>query len=81
MNRNTDSPDKPRWLGRLLVVLGLTGATVAALCCIAPFLVAGMLAAIGLGFLLHDAVLMGLLVVSLLVAGLGYQVLRRKRNH
>jgi hypothetical protein len=49
----------------------------------APFLVAGLVSAIGLGFILKDSILMGLLVVFLGVAGLGLYLARlrsRKRR-
>lgn len=69
-----------RQLGRLLMGVGLTGAAFAALCCMAPFLLAGILAAVGFGFLLNDSVLMGLLVVFLAAAAAGYQLLRRQRT-
>lgn len=59
--------------------LGLTGAAVAALCCMAPFLIAGVLAVVGLGFLLNESVLMGLLAVFLATTGAGYYLLRRNR--
>ena len=32
----------PSWLGRILIAIGISGAAFAALCCFAPFLVAGL---------------------------------------
>lgn len=67
-------------LGRTLVGIGIAVAALAALCCVAPFLVAGLVAAVGLGFILKDSVLLGLLFVSLAVAALGYYFMRRARQ-
>lgn len=76
-------PDRPTsgrsLLGRALLAIGISGAAFAALCCLAPFLVAGLLTAIGLGFILKDAILIGLLVIFLGLAGLGYYLVRRSR--
>jgi hypothetical protein len=74
----TDDRQKSSWPGRALMAVGLGGAAFAALCCFAPFLVAGLVSAIGLGFILKDSILMGLLVVFLGVAGLGLYLARRK---
>ncbi len=68
------------WLGRTLVAIGLGGAALAALCCVAPFLLAGLLAAVGLGFILNDAILLGLLVVFVGVAALGFYLIRRTKH-
>ncbi len=50
----------------------------AALCCVAPFLVAGLVTALGLGFILNDALLMSLLVLFIGVAALGYYFVQRQ---
>lgn len=71
---------KPSWLGRTLMAVGVSGAAFAALCCFAPFLLAGLVTAVGLGFILKDSILMGLLVVFLGVAALGFYFLRRHRH-
>jgi hypothetical protein len=71
---------RPSWLGRVLIAVGVTGAALAALCCIAPLLIAGLVTAIGLGFLLKASVLLGLLVVFMGVALFGYYLLRRRRQ-
>jgi mercuric ion transport protein len=68
------------WLGRILVAIGIGGAAVAALCCTAPFLLAGVLTAIGLGFILKEAILMGFLVLSLAVVALGYYFIQRAKH-
>ena len=67
----------PSWLGRTLLAVGISGAAFAALCCFAPFLLAGLVTAIGIGFILKASILMGLAVVFLGTAALGYYLLRR----
>jgi mercuric ion transport protein len=47
--------------------LGILGAAFAALCCLGISAVLSVVTAIGLGFLIHDAVLLPLLIISLLV--------------
>ncbi len=79
MEGGPQSHEPPSWLGRTLMAVGISGAAFAALCCVAPFLVAGLVTSVGLGFLLNDALLMGLLVVFTGVAALGYYVLRRQK--
>ncbi|UVT19677.1 MAG: hypothetical protein H8K03_18090 [Nitrospira sp.] len=64
--------ETPSWLGRTLMAVGISGAAFAALCCLAPFLVAGLVTALGLGFMLNDTLLIGLLVMFIGVAALGY---------
>ena len=68
------------WLGRALVAVGISGAALAALCCVAPFLLAGLLGALGLGFILDDAILMGLLIMFAAVASLGYYLIQRTKH-
>src|SRR5258708_13874180 len=46
---------------------GILGAAFAALCCLGFSAVLSVVSAVGLGFLIHDAVLLPLLVASLLV--------------
>lgn len=79
MAQGVQSPGGRRGMGRALLSVGLIGAAFTALCCFAPFLIAGILAAIGLGFLLNDAILIGLLVLSLALVALGYHLMRRQR--
>lgn len=50
---------------------GLLGSGFALLCCAGAAPVLGLLSAIGLGFLIHDAVLIPLLIVALGVTALG----------
>jgi len=45
--------------------IGILGATFAALCCLGISAVLSIVSAIGLGFLIHDAVLLPLLIISL----------------
>ena len=37
--------EAPSWLGRTLMAVGISGEAFAALCCVAPFLVAGLVTA------------------------------------
>ena len=60
------------------MAVGIIGAAFAALCCVAPFIVAGLVTALGLGFMLKDTLLGGLLVVFIGVAALGYYLVRRQ---
>ena len=78
MDANTNSHGEPSWVGRTLMAVGISGAAFAALCCVAPFMVAGLVTALGLGFMLNDALLMGLLVLFIGVAALGYYFVRRQ---
>lgn len=66
-----------RTLGGVLVGVGGVTAARALLCCIAPWLLAGFLVALGLGFLLKDVLLLSIAAVGVLVALLGFW-LRRK---
>jgi hypothetical protein len=68
------------WFGRTMMAVGITGAAFAALCCFAPFLIGGAVTAIGLGFILKDSILMGLLVVFIGIAGLGLYLTQRKHR-
>ena len=80
MDAKTNSHEARSWLGRTLMAVGISGAAFAALCCVATFLVAGLVTALGLGFILNDALLMGLLVVFAAVAALGYYFVQRKKG-
>jgi mercuric ion transport protein len=71
---------RPSWLGRILLAIGSSGAGFAVLCCFVPFLVAGLVTAIGLGFILKDSILFGSIAVFLGVALVGYYLLRRHRH-
>ncbi|CAE6771898.1 hypothetical protein [Nitrospira defluvii] len=79
MDGKTHSHEAPSWVGRTLMAVGISGAAFAALCCFAPFMVAGPVTALGLGFILNDALLMGLLVLFIGVAVLGYYFVRRQK--
>ncbi len=78
MEAKTTSHEAPSWVGRTLIAVGISGAAFTALCCVAPFIVAGLVTALGLGFMLNDSLLLGLLVVFIGVAALGYYLVRRK---
>ena len=79
MDVKPHSHKAPSWLGRTLMAVGISGAAFAALCCVAPFIVAGLVTALGLGFILKDSLLMGLLVVFAGVAALGYYFVQRRK--
>ena len=79
MDRNTNSHEAPSWVGRTLMAVGISGAAFAALCCVAPFIVAGLVTALGFGFILNDALLIGFFVVFIGVAALGYYLVRRQK--
>ena len=79
MDATTNSHEAPSRLGRTLMVVGISGAAFAALCCLAPFIVVGLVTALGLGFILKDSILLGLLVVFIGVAALGYYLVRRQK--
>lgn len=78
MNANTNSNTTPSWVGRALLAGGISGAAFAAICCLAPFIVVGLVTALGLGFILKDSILLGLLGVFIGVAALGYYLVRRQ---
>ncbi len=69
-----------RKLGGVLVGVGGLGAAVALLCCAAPWILGGALAALGLGFILKDAILMSLAVVGLLIAFAGWRLMRKHKR-
>ncbi|MDN5940995.1 MAG: hypothetical protein L0H94_03840 [Nitrospira sp.] len=77
MDGKPQSHEAPSWLGRALMAVGISGAAFAALCCVAPFMVAGLVTALGLGFILQDSILIGLIIVFIGVAALGYYFVRR----
>ncbi len=69
-----------RKLGGVLVgVCGLSAA-LALLCCAAPWILGGALVALGLGFVLKDAILMSLAAVGLLIAFAGWQLMRKHKQ-
>ncbi len=65
------------WVGRILIAVGISGAAFAALCCFAPLVVAGLVTAIGLGFILKDSILFGLIALFIGMALFGYYLIRR----
>jgi len=66
-----------RRLGGVLVGVGGLGAAVALLCCAAPWILGGALVALGLGFILKDAILLSLAAVGLLIAFAGWRMMRK----
>ena len=69
--------DVNRRLGGVLVGVGGLSAALALLCCAAPWMLSGALVALGLGFILKDAILMSLAVVGLLIAFAGWRLMRK----
>lgn len=61
--------------------VGIVGAAFAALCCLGLPAVLSVVTAIGLGFLIHDAILLPLLIVSLIVALWGLASGWRRHRH
>lgn len=78
MDGKTNSHKAPSWLSRTLMAVGISGAAFAALCCVAPFMVSGLVTALGLGFILNDSILTGLIIVFIGVAALGYYLVQRR---
>ncbi len=68
-----------RKVGGVLVGVGGVTAALALLCCIAPWLLAGFLVTLGLGFILKDVLLLAIAAAGVLVALFGFW-LRRKRG-
>lgn len=60
---------------------GILGATVAALCCLGAPAILAVLTAVGLGFLIHDAILLPLLAVSLVLTLWGLYAGWRRHRH
>ncbi len=79
MNTDQENQQTTSWFGRALVTIGAGGAIIAAICCFAPFILGGVITAIGLGFILKDSILMGLLVAFVGVAVLGFYLMQRKK--
>jgi mercuric ion transport protein len=66
---------------RNLDKLGVTGSLIAALCCLGVPAVIGVASALGLGFLINDATLLPILIISLVVLLWGLWLgLKRHRN-
>ena len=69
-----------RKLGGALIGIGGLGALWALICCLAPWIFAGALAALGLGFLLKNIVIMAVAVVGLLIAFVGWRLMRKEKG-
>jgi len=69
-----------RKLGGVLVGIGGLGALWALVCCVAPWIFAGALVALGLGFLLKNVVIIAVAVVSLLIAFVGWRMMRKEKG-
>lgn len=75
------SSDQPSFWQRNLDKIGIGGTTFAALCCLGFPALLAILSAIGLGFLINDAVLLPLLAGSLLITLWGlYNGIRHHHN-
>lgn len=64
--------------GRVLVGVGGLSALLALLCCAAPWLLGGLILTLGLGFILRDSVLLSLAAVGMIVAVIGWRLMRRR---
>jgi len=53
----------------------------ALICCVAPWIFAGALVALGLGFLLKSVVVMAVAVVGLLIAFVGWRMMGKEKGH
>src|SRR5713226_819660 len=70
-----------RRLGGVLVGIGGLGALWAIICCLAPWIFAGALVALGLGFLLKNVVVMAIAVVGLVIAFVGWRMMTKEKRH
>lgn len=63
-------------------MLGVGGvsAALALLCCAAPWLLGGLLVTLGLGFILKDSVLLPLAALGLIVAIIGWWLIKKRPN-
>lgn len=69
-----------RKLGGLLMGAGGVGAALALLCCAAPWILGGLLVALGLGFILKESVLLTMAALGLIVALAGWRLMNRKNR-
>src|SRR5216683_5192468 len=69
-----------RKLGGVLVGIGGLGALWALVCCVAPWIFAGALVALGLGFLLKSVVVMAIAAGGLLIALVGWRMMRKEKG-
>ena len=60
--------------------LGVLGSIFAALCCVGTPALLAFLASIGLGFMIHDVVLIPLLVVFLVITGYGLAASKKRHG-
>jgi len=81
-DRNFSETTTSAQTSRRASLAGLFGSGFALLCCAGVAPVLGLLSAIGLGFMINDAVLVPLLLLALGVTGWGlWQVRRCHRHH
>jgi hypothetical protein len=69
-----------RKLGGVLVGIGGLGALWALVCCVAPWIFAGALVALGLGFLLKNVVIMAIAGVGLVIAFIGWRMMGKEKG-
>jgi len=64
-------------LGGLLLGVGGVSAVFGLACCGLPWVFAGLFAALGLGFMFQDAVLMSIALIGIIVAVIGWRMLKK----
>ncbi len=64
-------------LGGLLLGAGGLSAFLALLCCGFPWLLAGLFAAFGLSFLLQDSILIPVIIHGIIIAFIGWRMMRK----
>ena len=64
-------------LGKVLLGAGGVGAFVALLCCGFAWILAGLFAAFGLSFLLQDSVLITVILLGIIIAFIGWRMLKK----
>lgn len=74
------NPGMSRMIGGTLLGAGGAGALLAVLCCAAPWLPGGLLAALGLSYTLKDRVLLPLALIGLALAAGGWWLINRRTD-
>ena len=64
-------------LGKVLLGAGGVSAFLALLCCGFTWILAGLFAAFGLSFLLQDSVLITVILLGMIIAFIGWRMLKR----
>lgn len=63
--------------GGLLLGAGGVSALFGLACCALPWVFVGLFAALGLGFMFQDAILMSIALIGIIVAFIGWRMLKR----